>query len=82
MKSVIRFEVAATYLAELRAEHDEFERPTHSAFAGLEPGDQGVDQRLIGKLHGPPEGITEQLTAELAEEVVAPLRDEVIAQTV
>ena len=61
---MVGLEVAATHLAELRAEDDELQSPAHPAFAGLEPGDHGVEERLVGKLDGPTERITEQLTAE------------------
>jgi len=78
----VRLEVAATHLAELRAEDDEFEGSAHPAFASLEPGDHGVEERLVGKLDGPTERIPEQFAAELAEEVILASREKIIPQAV
>jgi hypothetical protein len=82
IKSVIRFEIAAAYLAELRTEDDELEGPAHSAFASLEPRDHGVEERLVGKLDGSTERVPEQLATELAEEVILATREEIIPQAV
>ena len=50
--------------------------------AGLELGEHGGDQRLVGELHAASERVAEELAAELAEEVLAARGCEVGAEAV
>lgn len=70
------------HLAELRAEEDGFEGGGDFEVVGFELGDHGFDQGLVGELDAAAEGITEEFSTELAEEVIATRGEQIGAQAV
>ena len=73
--------VAPADLPELAAPHDGLDRRAEAALTANEPGHL-VEQGVIGKLHAAPEGVAEQLAAELAGDGLAALRQQVRAKAV
>ena len=75
-------EIFTAHFAELRAADDQLDGGTDVVIAGFELGKHGSDQRLVRKLHAASEGVADQFSAELTEEVVAAVLEQVTAQAV
>ena len=75
-------EIFTAHFAELRTADDQPDGGTDVVIAGFELGEHGSDQRLVRKLHAAPQGIADQFSAELTEEIIAAFVEQVTAQAV
>ena len=74
--------IFTAHFAELRAADDQLDGGTDVVIAGFELSEHGDDQRLVRKLHAAPQGIADQFSAELTEEIIAAVVEQVTAQAV
>src|SRR6266540_726329 len=72
----------STDLAKLPAADDRLEERSQAISIRFQALPHLVEERLIGKLHRPAQGIAQELTAELPEERVAPRLEEIPEQAV
>ena len=65
---------------ELRAGDDRLDQAAEAAAVGRQPRSHGVDRRVVRRDQAPPEGVGQQLAAEVVDELLAALRLEVGAE--
>src|ERR1700722_18316620 len=74
--------IASANLAELPTVYDKLDRCRNAIVVCFKPGDHGFDERLVRKLDAAAKGVAEKFAAELAEEVVAPSRQQIGAEAI
>ena len=74
--------ISTAHFTELRAADDQLDGGADVVIAGFELGEHGSNQRLVGELHAASEGVADQLAAELTEEIIAAVLEQVTAQAV
>lgn len=77
-ESSLQGKILPTHLAELRAADDQIDQSA-KAKVGLH---HLLNQRLVGELQAAAKGLAEEFAAELAGEVIAALREKVVAQVI
>src|SRR6476646_27976 len=71
-----------SYLAELATLDNQVNGGEDAVVLGLQLGLHFGQQRLVGKLHATPQGVAEELLAELADEGVPPGGEQIFAEAV